>query len=463
MKHRSLGLLLFLFASVGLSAISVVSGSAKSNSYVPQINRLGNYSDLYLRGSYDILHMIKVRELGKIGQAAKIAAKRQMAGGKIVSRIGTPHIMYGGACAEDVPGNPNIAPDYKSGDPRWGKIPELGAEDFLIVAGPTNQEYRKKGCYYLGIGYPMSTNRYSPPRYNDHPDIAMETQVDMMIYDWAPKEDGLVTPSLTPHMKICPTSPVTVTEYWLVMAQIAHNLAYKDTSGSFEAAETYIDSLMNRLDTFHERYIAEINKIGPMIADRLLSGGKIYPWSSRWEFYQEASGTAGSIMGIYPIHPGGFYTGPGAHHPPKLDPDSLTAKDVVILAMSGSTPQAEVDMAKKARAKGALLIGIYPFNREDGFSTAPLKKLCTFSLDNMSGDHDGVLSIPGYPTKVIPTVAMMNNYAFWAIIGAYVQSMEMRGASPYYWMSWHVPYYDKPGRGHAYTDSIEPYFLKRGY
>ena len=68
--------------------------------------RLGNYADFYLRGTYDILHMIKVRELEKIGTAAKIAAQRKINGGKIISAIGTPHIMYGGACDSDIPGNP---------------------------------------------------------------------------------------------------------------------------------------------------------------------------------------------------------------------------------------------------------------------------------------------------------------------------------------------------------------------
>jgi len=173
-----------------------------------------------------------------------------------------------------------------------------------------------------------------------------------MIYDWAPKEDGLVTPSLTPHLKICPTSPVTVLEYWLIMSQIAHNLAHKDTTGSFSASQTYIDTLMNRLDIFYERHIEDVNTIGPMIADRVLSGGKIYPWSSRWEFYQEASGTAGSIMGIYPIHPEGFYSGPGAMNPAELNPDDLTSKDVMILAMAGSTPQAEIDMASRPPRSG---------------------------------------------------------------------------------------------------------------
>ncbi len=461
MKHlpnrRTLSLLLLLLLAGGLTAQS----QRPSKSPEPKkssIPSLGNYADIYLRGSYDVLHLIEVRELGKVGQAAKIAAQRKLAGGKIWSSIWTPHIMYAGACDETVPGNPNIAPDYRSGDPRFAKVPDdMGAGDFLMMAGPGHQDIRKKGCFVLGIGYPMSTNRYSPPRYNDHPEITMESQTDMMIYTWGPVEDGLVTPRLTPHLKICPTSPMTVCGYWLMTAQIAHNLAHKDTSGSFAAAQAWLDTLKGRLQTFHTRYIGSVDRIGEKMADRVVSGGKTYVWSSRWEFYQEASGTAGSLMGIYPIHPGGFYTGPGPHHPPQFNPDDLTSKDIVLLAMAGNTPQVEIDMAKRIKAKGALLIGIYPFVREDGFSTAPLRKLCDFSLDNLSGDRYGVLSIPGYDTKIIPTMALMNNYAYWAIIGAYVQAMESRNIAPYYWMSWHVP------GGKAYTDSIHTLFLKRGY
>ena len=162
-------------------------------------------------------------------------------------------------------------------------------------------------------------------------------------------------------------------------------------------------------------------------------------------------------MGVYPNHPGGFYTGPGPHKPPQFNPDDLTPKDIVLLAMAGNTPQVELDMAKRIRARGAFLVGIYPFTREDGFSTAPLRKLCDFSLDNLSGDRYGVLAIPGYDTKIIPTMALMNNYAYWAIIGGYVQAMEARNTAPYYWMSWHVP------GGQAYDDSIHTLFLKRGY
>ena len=78
-------------------------------------------------------------------------------------------------------------------------------------------------------------------------------------------------------------------------------------------------------------------------------------------------------------------------------------------------------------------------------------------MDNLSGDLYGVMDIPGYPNKIIPTTALMNNYAFWAVIGAYVQAMERRGDVPYFWMSHHVP------GGVEYNKSIREAFLKRGY
>ena len=30
----------------------------------------------------------------------------------------------------------------------------------------------------------------------------------------------------------------------------------------------------------------------------------------------------------------------------------------------------------------------------------------------------GVLEVPGYDHKIIPTATMMNNYIFWALVGA---------------------------------------------
>lgn len=452
-------IIIFLFTSIvfGLTLRSGESSNPPENSgYFP---RLGNYTDLYLRGSYEVLHMIKVRELGKIGTAAKEAAKRKMAGGKIISAIGTPHIMYAGACADDVPGNPNIAPDPKNQYSGYQGDPPLGRGDVLFTANPTPavEEAHNRGCYVVGIGFPMTTNRYSPSQFNDHPNEFIEEMSDIFIYTWGPMEDGLVTPAMTPNLKILPTSPMTVVAYWLITAQLAHNLAYGDTSGSYAAAGEYIDTLMARLDEFHYRYSETIVRAGEMIADRVLAGGKIRPWSGRDEFWIEANGTAGGLMGVYPLNRKPDLPYAQIKLPEGKEVNTLSGKDVVILAAADSIPDKEIEMAQYVKKTGAWLLGIFPFKREDGYSTAPLRELCDVSLDNMSGDKFGVQDIPGYPNKIIPTTAIMNNFAFWAVVGAYVQAMERRGVAPYYWMSFHVP------GGKAYDDSIRPYFLKRGY
>lgn len=447
MKKRlvTYGLTVFVLATLSMSFVSTGYSAANraATAKAPSIG-LDNYADLYLRGFYDVLHVFKVREMGKIGQGCKIATQRKLAGGKIMSNIGTPHIMYAGACASDVPGNPNIAADPYDAHNTFARLDSLGAGDFAIVANPQPnvKAARDRGCFVLGVGFPMTTNRYSPPNFNDFPDTPIETMVNLMIYDWAPKEDGLVTPKLTPtpHLRILPTSPMTVVEYWTITAQLARNLANADTSGDFSAAAAYVDTLMARLALFHDRNLVRINLAGERMAEKILAGGKMIPWSTRGEFFAESSGTAGGLMGIYP-----------------LKVDSLTKNDVVILATSAATPEKEIETARQIRAKGAFLVGIFPFTREDGISTEPLRKLCDLSFDNLSGDHYGIFTVKGYPNKIIPTTTMMNNFAYWALTGAYVQAMERRGIAPYYWMSFHVP------GGMEYDNSIRPLYEKRGY
>ena len=446
-----LGFLLAFFIIITLTTDSWTLSKSSTRRLLVSNNqafesRLNNFADLFIRGSYDILHMIKIRELGKLGQACKIATKRKLAGGTIASKIGTPHITWAGECDSNRPGNPNIAPETIDFNRKHNPIIGLGEGDFIITAHPGNEvlEARKKGAFVLGVGYAMMTNRYSPPGYNDWPDRPIETCADIMFYTWGPFEDGLITPKLTPNLKICPTSPMAAVAYWLIMAQLAHNLAYKDISGTFKAAEAYLDSIMIRLDRFHQNHLADVNCAGEIIAEKVLSGGKIYPWSGRPEFWVEANGTAGGLMGVN-----------------KLDPDNIkvTDKDVLILACAEATPENEIEVAKKVKEKGAWIVGIYPSKRDDNFSMKPLRDICDMSLDNYSGDVQGIFDIPGYDEKIIPASGTMNNLIFWAIVAAYVQAMESRGEAPYYWMSYHVD----GGAGHVYDDSIRPYFIKRGY
>ena len=153
-----------------------------------------------------------------------------------------------------------------------------------------------RGCYVVGVGFPMTTNRYSPPDYNDFADQSIESMCSTFIYDWAPKEDGIVTPRLLPPhapstpMKILPTSPVTVVLYWTLMAQIAQNLAAaaeeepgSSSGGSAAAAELYLQTLMSRLSAWHQTALPTVAAAGSAMARAVISParGRLCPWSGR--------------------------------------------------------------------------------------------------------------------------------------------------------------------------------------
>ena len=114
---------------------------------------------------------------------------------------------------------------------------------------------------------------------------------------------------------------------------------------------------------------------------------------------------------------------------------------VPIRSWALADPETETAVARAVKASGAKIVGIFPFEREDMNATAAAEAvaLCDYCFDNLSGDMFGVVELPGYPTKMIPTTTMMNNYVFWALVGSYVAAMELRGEAPYYWMSLHVP------------------------
>jgi uncharacterized phosphosugar-binding protein len=135
----------------------------------------------------------------------------------------------------------------------------------------------------------------------------------------------------------------------------------------------------------------------------------------------------------------------------------LSDNDVVIIACALAEPGMETNMARRIRATGAAVVGLHGAEREDRIPTDKFAALCDVAIDNQSGDAGGVVVVPGYERKVIPTLGLMNNYAYWAVIGAFVQTMEESGNPPYYWMSNHVP------GGHEYNDAIKPLFDARGY
>ena len=73
-------LFLILAVAAGLSLNACTPTPRSGNTGI----RLDNYADLFLRGTYDMLHTIKVREIVKLGRACQIATARKLAGGQIL-------------------------------------------------------------------------------------------------------------------------------------------------------------------------------------------------------------------------------------------------------------------------------------------------------------------------------------------------------------------------------------------
>jgi hypothetical protein len=79
----------------GVAVAVVAADEGASNKHKPAPGRLGDSADLYMRVSYNLLHVFQAKEMSKLGEAAAEAAARIAAGGKALSRCGTPHLMWG--------------------------------------------------------------------------------------------------------------------------------------------------------------------------------------------------------------------------------------------------------------------------------------------------------------------------------------------------------------------------------
>ena len=78
-----------------------------------------------------------------------------------------------------------------------------------------------------------------------------------------------------------------------------------------------------------------------------------------------------------------------------LNPDDLSDQigvgDVVIIAWVLADPEPETAVARAVKASGATLVGMFPFDREDGNAgqVEEARGLCDFAFDNLSGETCG--------------------------------------------------------------------------
>ena len=212
----TLGTAGFGMAAAGGFISGCTSGSIPSDTETPE-TMLGQY----FRRFREILTAFRDEELGKIGQAADMAAECVMNGGRLYSTLGG-HLFQkdGGDTAIDRIGNPELfnrdTEDMKSGD-------------FLVTMRASQaKEARGKGIKVVGWTSPFRRKGDTPPLGLQKPqDMILEEVCDITIECHVPYTDGILFTDKI-HVRPIPASgQMTLIFYWTLTAAIVERLAKK--------------------------------------------------------------------------------------------------------------------------------------------------------------------------------------------------------------------------------------------
>ena len=82
------------------------------------------------------------------------------------------------------------------------------------------------------------------------------------------------------------------------------------------AAQLYLETLMARLSAWHQTSLPEVATAGRSMARAVaMDAGRLVPYSGRADFFSEASGTAGGLMGVSQLEPSYGSTGAFPYNP----------------------------------------------------------------------------------------------------------------------------------------------------
>jgi len=183
------------------------------------------------------------------------------------------------------------------------------------------------------------------------------------------------------------------------------------------AMRAYFDRILGDLRRFRREQLTNTNTAASRLADRIAAGGRLLIFDQRGQYSAEALGRAGGLMVIEAVRDGGEA--------------SVRGRDALIVVSDYAASEADLAVARAARERGALVVGICPVRA----SASSLAHSCDLALDNYVTDEDACITLPGLAEPIAPTSGAMNAAVLWALTAAYVEALELRGSPPHIWMS----------------------------
>ena len=183
----------------------------------------------------------------------------------------------------------------------------------------------------------------------------------------------------------------------------------------------YLENIVRKFDRIPPQK-KQIIQAASIMADAVLSGGKVYIYDREKALMVEAN-TRASGLAIT----SNYYD----------RNKKLTPKDVLILAAVEPDTPGDVEIARKVKGEGAKVIAIVS---KMGASRKPLAEEGDVIIDNHSPESMGILSVQGQLQKreFCPTTGVMNDIIFWAVCAAFIDEMFARGKTPSVYSGVHV-------------------------
>ncbi len=404
-----------------------------------------DYGDEYIAKGRKHLTLVREEELERIERAAGMAASSLAAGKKIYSEVTIGHMMFQ-ETRDDRIGNPRLFTTL----PQWTGNPadeylKMQKGDFFITNYPYQHcmDAHERGVFVTGVTSPFVPSAETAEFVNPWAEGYYVKHVsDIVIECKTPYTEGIVNVTEVPEVPLFPGSELTLALiYWMVNAELANKVTNGQSAKPKEKAEEYYEIAMARYDEAALQ-IAEIKQAALLVAERIINGASFHVFDQKGELTSEACGRASGLM---------MTQGTNA----KLA--NVKFGDILVLGAYSSDDPLDIDVAKRAREKGAWVVGIGPMGTEGNSSGERTLKHVHLALDNRSWDNWGCVPVGGMDRKICPTSGITSAMLFWALQAQMVTEMLKKGEVPYVWMGFHL----KGGR--EYDNAMRPLFLKRGY
>jgi len=442
---------------LGAAAAGGLAGTGKAAAYPGMvINRTGDWKpfmDQYYDGALRIVRGVRDTQIGAIARAMAKAFELKEKGGAVTSELVFGHYASF-AGSRERPGQPWVLPQLEIGA-KDEVFDAMKPGDFLIthITSEARKNARERGVYVVGV-----TNNYYP-FYKTPPDglrpgnmalPTIEEQSDMVIDSQVPWDNGLVDAPQIPQFKLCPSSGLAANAvYWPCTALLCTLIGSKGKDTSTEPARVWLDLLCERfklVGTDRPKFDAVAGKW----ADFVLGKG------SQFMVYGEPFATSGKRKGN-PFVSDAVGAASGSMIGQRYNAETLKKDDIVLICSMRSRQEQELAVAREAKAKGAYVAAICPYETDGDASGVRLYKEVDDAFNTYSPESEGVLTVKGFDKTVCPTAGLTGLLVHWMLMAAWTDHMARRGEMPYYWQGFHE------SGGGDYDNAVRPYFMKRGY